>query len=90
MNRFRKLSYLLLMLVTIAAVAEQLQRSPDERTWTGRVLGIPYDFRIPTIDRAIDRWWNPDDHHVLVPQVFGVGWTVNFAEARRLITDLLG
>lgn len=90
MNRLRKLTYLVLVLVAIAAVAEQLQRAPADRTWTGKVVGIPYDFRVPTVDRAIDRWWNPDDHHLLVPQIFGVGWTVNLAEARRLVMDLLG
>jgi uncharacterized membrane protein len=22
--------------------------------------------------------WNPADRHILVPTVFGVGWTINF------------
>jgi uncharacterized membrane protein len=55
----------------------------DKRT--GRLLGMPYDWRRPTLARARERLWNVDERHVFVPKVFGWGWDVNFAEvARRL------
>lgn len=49
----------------------------------GKFLGIPYDFRFPTPARFKERMWNPGDPHVIVPRVFGAGWTVNFATLRE-------
>ena len=67
------------------AIAEQLRRPSEDRTWEGTVVGfVPYDFRMPTIERARSRWWNPDEPRLFVPQVFGVGWTINFARLVRL------
>lgn len=51
----------------------------------GRVLGIPYEVRIPTGERVAARWWNPRDTRLFVPRVFGIGWDLNFgAVAVRL------
>lgn len=44
----------------------------------GRFLGMPYDFRAPTIDRVKGRLWNKDDDRIFMPSVFGVGWSLNF------------
>jgi hypothetical protein len=72
--------------LAVLAVLEQLRRPADERTWEGEVVGfVPYDFRMPTIERARSRWWNPQEERLFVPQVFGVGWTVNFARLARLV-----
>jgi hypothetical protein len=46
---------------------------------TGSLLGIPYDWRRPTVPRAKSRWWNPDDPRVLTPKTFGWGWDLNLA-----------
>lgn len=43
----------------------------------GRVGGVPYDLRRPTLAKTRARYWNPDDPRLLTPKVFGVGWTVN-------------
>src|SRR5579864_3933344 len=60
------------------AVATEMRKPPDERTWEGRIGGlIPYDLRRPTFARAVERLWNPANPHIVVPTVFGVGWTVN-------------
>ena len=62
-----------------AAVATELLKPAEERTWEGRIAGVvPYDLRRPTLARVRERLWNPADHRVFVPTVFGVGWTVNF------------
>jgi hypothetical protein len=80
MERLRRIVKLVGLGLLIAAVADQLRRPPAERTWEGTVAGfVPYDFRVPTLERAKSRWWNPDEHRLFVPQVFGVGWTMNFA-----------
>jgi hypothetical protein len=70
----------------VAAVAKEMSKPPEGREWTGEVAGIvPYDFRPPTFERARSRWWNPEDDRLFVPQVFGVGWTVNLARAAALL-----
>ena len=60
------------------AVREQLQMPPEERTWHGTLYGIPYDFRRPTIERLREAFWNKDTARVLVPNAFGMGWSINF------------
>lgn len=60
------------------AIREQLQMPPEERTWHGTLYGIPYDFRWPTIERLRQTFWNKDTARVLVPNVFGMGWSINF------------
>ena len=61
-----------------AAIRDQLRRPPEERTWHGTVFGIPYDFRFPTLDRLRDSFWNKNTQQLLLPQAFGIGWTINF------------
>ena len=60
------------------AVREQLQLPPEERTWHGTLFGIPYDFRRPTIERLRETFWNKETARLLVPQFFGMGWSINF------------
>lgn len=64
--------------------AEQYREAADDTAETsvasgGRVLGMPYDFSMPTTEKFAARWWNPADPHILVPRVWGIGWSVNFA-----------
>lgn len=49
----------------------------------GKILGVPYDFRVPTPARIKERMWNPDDPRVITPRVFGAGWTVNLATLKE-------
>jgi hypothetical protein len=74
-----------------AAVVQELRKPAGERTWHGDLAGlVPYDLRPPTLDRLRERVWAPQDPHVIVPRVFGVGWTVNAGRvvwlARRRLT----
>ena len=50
---------------------------------TGRFLGVPYDWRPPTVARFRERWWNDDDRRVFTPKTFGWGYDVNVAQALR-------
>jgi hypothetical protein len=85
MERLRRIVKVVAIGLFIAAVADQLRRPPEERTWEGTVVGfVPYDLRVPTMERARSRWWNPEDERLFVPQVFGVGWTLNFARLASL------
>jgi|SRR6266516_2972168 len=62
----------------IRAIMEQRRLPPGERTWHGTIYGVPYDFRVPTAERLRATFWNKDTSQLLVPQAFGVGWTINF------------
>ena len=67
----------LLLFFVGAAIAQQLQRPPEERTWYGKIAGIPYDFRLPTVERIRDTFWNKNTSKIFLPQAFGIGWSIN-------------
>lgn len=75
--------------LVVAAIGQQMQRPPDKRTWTGHVLGVPYDFRPPTLQRFEERWWNPKDPHILTPHMFGVGWGFNLYQVVHKLESLV-
>jgi hypothetical protein len=64
--------------LTIVAVVQELSKSPEKRCWYGKILFIPYDFRLPTWERFRETYWNPYERHILTRMVWGLGWTVNF------------
>ncbi len=79
---------LVVLLVAVQAIREQLSLPPEERTWFGRIGPVPYDFRIPTLERLQSAYWNPDDDRLFSDRVFGVGWAVNFAQILRIVREL--
>ncbi len=82
---FRTALKLTALALGIAAVVQELRKTPEEREWHGIVAGFfPYDLRPPTMARARSRWWNPEEPRVFVPKVFGVGWTVNVGRVARM------
>ena len=64
--------------VTMAAIFQELEKPKEEREWHGAILKIPYDFRVPTLERFKATYWNPANDHVFMPELFGVGWGINF------------
>ena len=74
------------LVLTGWALLQELAKPRAERTWTGTVAGVvPYDFRRPTLERFRQRVWAPDNPRLIVPHVFGVGWTVNLGRLVRLV-----
>ena len=51
----------------------------DNEARTGTFLGVPYDWRRPTVARVKARWWNPSEPRLFTPKVYGWGWDVNLA-----------
>jgi hypothetical protein len=43
----------------------------------GKLAGLPYDLRRPTVDRYKSRFWDPTAS-LITPKAFGWGYTVNF------------
>ena len=76
------------LFITIAAVTQELNKPEGERTWHGRVAGVPYDFRRPSLQRLRDAYWNPQDPRVFTDKVIGVGWAVNFAQLIPRLRDI--
>jgi len=66
--------------LTLAAVAQELSKPEGQRTWHGKVAGVPYDFRFPTARRFRDAYWNPNDERIFTDKVVGLGWAINFAQ----------
>ena len=62
-----------LALTMAAAVYAYRTKQPE-----GRILNVPYDFRVPTMERLRRRVWNRDEPRVFTPTIFGVGWSLNF------------
>ena len=70
--------------VVAAAVLKEMRKPRADRHWHAQLAGfVPYDFRLPSLDRLRSALWNPDSSHVLMPPVFGVGWSVNFGALLR-------
>jgi Family of unknown function (DUF5808) len=64
-----------------AAIADALRHHRDH----GKVFGfVPYDFRVPTLERARAHAWDPQSPRILTPTTFGIGWSVNLGRLARL------
>ncbi len=50
---------------------------------TGRFLGVPYDFTMPTPQKVRDRFWNEENQTIVTPPLFGAGWSINLPEGAR-------
>ena len=87
----RRLVRLAVFGLMVAAVATELSKPAEERTWEGRVVGlVPYDFRPPTLQRMRDAYWNPLSDHLFSDRVFGVGWAINLHQAKVLMGRAFG
>jgi hypothetical protein len=68
------------------SIVHELRLPASERTWHGLLFGhVPYDWRLPTLDRIRDTFWQPESPGVLRPTVFGVGWSINVGRILRLL-----
>lgn len=86
MKAFRTLAWLAL----VAAIYQELKKPSAERTWHGKVAGaIPYDFRVPTMDRIRSAYWDPESDRVFSDKVIGVGWAVNVPTAARKLNEIM-
>ncbi len=82
-NRFGKL---LSIALVIAVLRKEMNKPADQRTWSGEVAGfVPYEFRIPNLERIKASWWNPDQDRILTPMVWGIGWSINVGRLARML-----
>lgn len=70
----------------LGALYVELRKPPAQRTWHGKLLGfVPYDFRLPTVERLRQAYWNPRSPKIVTDRPLGVGWAVNIPTALRRI-----
>jgi hypothetical protein len=72
------------VVATAVAVARELAQDTADRTWHGRVFGIPYDFRPPTPSRIRSSHEATVGDHLIVPRTFGLGWSINVRKLKRV------
>jgi len=76
---FTRLIQVAVISLTMAAICQELEKPEEERKWHGIIAGfIPYDFRLPTVERLKEAYWNPYESRIFSPDVFGIGWAINF------------
>lgn len=74
---------LVLAVIGVVAVVQELRKPPEERTWHGKVADlVPYDFRMPSVERLRATYWNPDGP-IVSGKFWGVGWSPNFGAIKR-------
>ena len=89
LGRVKTMVRLAVVALVVAAVATELSKPTEERTWHGRVGGVvPYDFRLPTLERIRSAYWNPDSNRLFNDRAFGVGWALNLHQAKVLLDGL--
>ena len=87
-SKVNKYWRLALAIIGLIAVIQELRKPSDERTWNGKVADlVPYDFRMPTIERVRSTYWNPDGP-IIAGKVFGVGWAPNLGALNRIVANL--
>ena len=76
-------------LAFFGALYQELKKPAEERTWHGKVAGVvPYDFRIPDLQRIRQAYWDPDSDVLFTEKVIGVGWSVNVPVAIRKLSAI--
>ncbi|TAK34295.1 MAG: hypothetical protein EPO21_10130 [Chloroflexota bacterium] len=79
MKKLANMIRLAAVTLVAASIAQELRKPPEERTWHGKVAGfVPYDYRVPTVERLREAYWDPDNPRVFTERAFGLGWGVNF------------
>ncbi|WP_418285769.1 DUF5808 domain-containing protein [Halorubrum sp. DTA46] len=55
-----------------------------EKSSSGEILGIPYNFERPSLGRLLSSYWQPGKG-MLVEKPFGIGYTLNLANWRSWV-----
>lgn len=75
---FIRLAQTAAITVAVAAICQELEKPSEERQWHGKVGFVPYDFRLPTLEKIKGAYWNASEDRVFTKRAFGIGWAINF------------
>lgn len=73
-----------------AAVSQELNKPPEDRTWKGTIAGVPYNFNVPEWTEIVGEYWNPESNSLLTRRVIGLGWGVNLAAVKSRVEQFVG
>jgi hypothetical protein len=73
LNRSERAGILAAIATAIVGTVAFMRRETE-----GELMGIPYSFSPPTVERLKARLWNAEDARVFTPHLFGWGWSINF------------
>lgn len=76
---------LLVLALVAASIARELAQPRWLRTGQGRVLGLPYRWRLPAIAELRTEYWNAEGA-ALAPPLLGVGFGLNLPALWRRVT----
>jgi hypothetical protein len=77
-SRIRRFASAIGVALLGAAIVEELRKPAARRVWHGHLWGrVPYEFRLPTMDRIRYALWAPEDKRLFTDTAFGVGWSLN-------------
>ena len=62
--------------------------SMADKSDTGELFGVPYNFQRPSVGRMLSAYWQPGKR-MLVEKPFGVGYTLNLANWRSWVVLLV-
>ena len=77
------------LLNAVAMIAAISAFGTTRQSKTGTFLGIPYDWRRPTLGRLRERLWNPADPRIFTPHAYGWGYSVNLPAVWRRLLEWL-
>jgi len=75
--------------LTAAAVSQELEKQPEQRTWTGTVAGVPYNFRVNQWSDIAREYWDPANDNIVTRHALGMGWGINFAALSQRVQQLM-
>lgn len=78
----RRLGFVLAVGALVAAIFKEFSQPKGLRIGEGNIFGIPYSFRIPSMDNVRERYWNADGK-LVAPPVLGVGFAPNLPAIGR-------
>ena len=74
---FFRLAQAAAITVTMVALCQEMEKPKEERQWHGKVGFIPYDFRLPTLARLRECYWNTEETRIFTDKAVGIGWGIN-------------
>ncbi|MFL2640442.1 MAG: hypothetical protein ACJ0OL_03880 [Dehalococcoidia bacterium] len=76
-------------MVVAGIIVEEIKKEDGVERWKGKSLGfVPYDLRPPALSKIKESYWDTSTNEVFSGKVSGIGWAINFAALRNLLSFL--
>ena len=76
-------------MVVVGIIVEEIKKDDEAERWKGKSLGfVPYDLRPPALSKIKENYWDPTSDELFSGEVSGIGWAINFAALRKILSFL--